>query len=278
MRLPVRRTCLRWVAPLLTLAFGALQGLSQGFEPGCTLPFKDLAEKRPIDSSCSADGGGTTQAKIAESRNKNNFCASGPPVRITLNTLKRLQNAAEHKAIPFGASSSLPADRSVLNDLIKMPDGAKVGEGTLVRLAAFLNDAHFSNVSNGEAVNCKLKGKENNDIHIALTTGLDEDDLCNSVTAEITPHFRPESWIEIIDLNLRRPIRITGQLFFDASHRPCTATKRASPPRASIWEIHPVYALHVCKNKTLASCRADNESVWIPLNDWLSSDEGNENH
>ena len=39
----------------------------------------------------------------------------------------------------------------------------------------------------------------------------------------------------------------------------------ADPVPVSSWEIQPVYAIDVCKNDTLSSCKADNDSVWEPL-------------
>jgi hypothetical protein len=76
------------------------------------------------------------------------------------------------------------------------------------------------------------------------------------VTAEISPHFRPASW-DRFDVNpkttqaahglpLKRvKVRISGQLFFDASHKPCINGEGRAPRRRSIWEIHPVYAIDV---------------------------------
>jgi hypothetical protein len=34
------------------------------------------------------------------------------------------------------------------------------------------------------------------------------------------------------------------------------------------WEIHPVYAIDVCKKKSLNNCKANNDSVWTPLDQW----------
>jgi len=55
----------------------------------------------------------------------------------------------------------------------------------------------------------------------------------------------------------------TGQLFYDASHSPGGA-----PDRASVWEVHPIYAIWVCLNTTLQACppnKKNNESVWLPF-------------
>ena len=55
--------------------------------------------------------------------------------------------------------------------------------------------------------------------------------------------------------------RFTGQLFFDASHRPCVNGK-GSPKRSSLWEIHPVYALDICMDSH-NTCRVDHDEDWV---------------
>jgi hypothetical protein len=81
-------------------------------------------------------------------------------------------------------------------------------------------------VKKGELVNCKITGAESKDVHIELVKMASEDDACNSVTAEMSPHLRPESWTDLPGLAIKRPVRITGPLFFDGSHRPCSGDKR----------------------------------------------------
>jgi hypothetical protein len=44
-------------------------------------------------------------------------------------------------------------------------------------------------------------------------------------------------------------VRLKGQLFFDASHVPCRPGKPVNPARSSVWEIHPIYSVDVCKRK-----------------------------
>jgi len=240
------------------------------FRPPCELPFASLAQRRPIDDSCDPDGSATTDPQREQNKAKNNFCASGSPSRITFQTLTRLQQTAEDLDIPHGSSNRLPADRSVLHGILSSPDTGPIGEGSLVRLSAFLLDAHYSNVSKGESVNCKETGQANNDIHIAVAASADEEDLCNSVTAEISPHFRPSTWEPSTLNNLNHhPVRLTGQLFFDGSHAPCR-DGRGSPRRASVWEIHPVYAIDVCRNRSLDGCDANDDSKWVRLEEWLN--------
>jgi hypothetical protein len=98
-------------------------------------------------------------------------------------------------------------------------------------------------------------------------------DFCDSITAEMSPHFRPEDWDSGVLKSLGRPVRLTGHLFFDGSHKPCRPGKAASPKRASVWEIHPVYQVDVCKNTSLSGCPFGDESKWTPLHDFMTQDE-----
>jgi hypothetical protein len=242
------------------------------FEPPCTLPFAAIAQKHDIDEDCEAAGSATNAAHRAQNEAKNNFCASGDPVRVTYVVFKRLQSRVDELGIPYGHSSSLPSDRSQLRDLYVL-DGVPIGEGTLVRYSAYVLAAHYSNTSKGESVNCQRKKAENNDIHVVLGKTRTETDFCNSVTAEISPHFRPETWtpanLERIE---GRPLRFTGQLLFDGSHKPCE-NGEGSPRRVSVWEIHPVYGIDVCRNTTLSGCSASNDAKWVPLEEWLNLTE-----
>lgn len=270
MRSGQKSQCFRWqavvsFAVILLAARGRTYG--QEFQPGCTLPFARIAERRPIDDNCGVDGTNAPHLVSLQDRLKNNYCASGTPVPTTQATFVQLQGSAGRRGVPFGSPGRLPSDRAILKSLY-MENGKQLGEGTLVRFAGFLLSAHYSNVASGEAVNCRLRGADNNDISISLGQAPD-DDLCNSIRVEISPHFRPSAWNQLVTMNLRNnPVRVTGPLFFDASHRPCSDGMRAHPERISLWEIHPIYALDVCRNTTLQSCSAGDESSWTPLDQW----------
>jgi hypothetical protein len=117
-------------------------------------------------------------------------------------------------------------------------------------------------------------GQANNDIHVDLARNPGEP-ACRSITAEIIPHYRPAAWeVDNLKLVMDRPVRLTGHLFFDASHRPCkTDTDNVSPKRASLWEIHPVYGVDVCRERTLQACPAGNEGKWLALDQWLNIED-----
>jgi hypothetical protein len=195
-------------------------------------------------------------------------------VNLNFDNLVHLQQAAASAGIPFEGDSHLAQDRSVLKNLYSVSNQGRVGEGSLVRLAAFVINARYSNLSNGESVNCKKPGAENNDIHIvlgqnAIPSGQNptEAEECASITAEISPHFRPDAWTPE-NLNSRKPylFRFTGQLFFDASHRACSGSSGIRPRRSSIWEIHPVYAVDICVGDN-NNCKVESDQDWVALSD-----------
>src|SRR5574337_461918 len=225
--------CVLAAALLLALSSDVARAQAFTLPPGCTLPFDAIKHAHSIDQTCSPEGSATSAPQAAQNRAKNDFCATGGPVRVTLNTFVQLQTAAEDAGIPFGSGLHLPPDRSLLKDLVAAPSGATVGEGTVVSYIAYIIDAHPSNLSRGESVNCKLPGPDNNDIHIMLGRSPSEDP-CRSITAQISPHFRPEAWDEVAEHTLNgHPVKITGPLLFDAPHKPCEQT-RGSFARISI--------------------------------------------
>ena len=245
------------------------------FKPGCKLPFDTIKSTGlEIDAQCTPDGnGGDDTAKVLENHAKNNFCVTGKPVPITYDDYTGLQKLADAN----GLKKNLKTSRDSLVNIFDSSGGTRIGEGTLVQFVSFLLKASNSNVGpgKGENVNCKLTEKDENDIHIELTMDRSDDDPCNGVTAEMSPHFRPEEWGRLVDLKqFDRPIRITGPLFFDDSHAPCHDNVRPNPKRASVWEIHPVYQLEVCnaKTKDLKACDVKNNSVWVPLDQWFSNE------
>jgi hypothetical protein len=240
--------------------------LADKFLVDCTLPsvINRLSNQEDPFPECGNEGKTESLGHKSQNLVKNNLCAKGPVVAIRHGTLLRLQKVAEQKKLPH--AGKLPKDRSVLEGLIT-EGGKSVGEGTLVRLAAFLKGAHFP--KGIETVNCKATKQLFKDIHLDLVKN-PNDDICKSVTAEMIPHFRPEVWAQITDYHEHnRPVRITGQVFFDASHQSCSENANTSPKRASIWEIHPVYAIDICKATSLTVCSVGNQSMWIPFDEWL---------
>jgi hypothetical protein len=253
------------------------------FHLDCTLPTL-TTQPLAIDNACGNTGGSAPNSPSAKQNLiKNRFCLSGAPttpVELDFATFIKLQQEAERRHIPFGRKTDpktkksvedLPTNRSVLVNLITDTHGKHLGEGTLGTLEGFVLNAQHSNTfvfgEGGESVNCNKTSLADNDIHIELVQTASETDECKCLTAEITPHHRTDVYNrfdtnpkDFLDGGSQKPgqdklsgsplplkgarVRVTGQLFFDASHTPCK-NGHGAPARSSIWEIHPVYSIEV---------------------------------
>ena len=267
----------------LLLLAGTTSAMAQpdtSFDTGCgDPPFNAIAKKHPIDDHCGIEGvtSPTDTGNQQQNRLKNNFCLRDTPVVIKPADLVTLQKKVDKLVgFKYGSGRSVPKDRTPLKD-IGTSGGKTIGEGTLVTVVGYMVDPHYSDVKEGEGVNCKQPGNEPNDIHFSISTGkvnLSADkkakqaQLCKLVTGEISPHFRPEDW-EVAPLGRvgNVPVRLTGQLFFDASHVPCRPNKPVNPARKSVWEIHPIYRMEVCKDTS--QCRSTVDADWVPLDQWV---------
>ena len=287
-------------ALLLLILFVSGLGQTKWETPISQLPFASIAVHHDIDSRCTPNGSSDNNVyHYAQNAAKNNFNAKGTPLALTLDDFTRLQ-AASQKKIDAGEivlKGKYPEDRARLMNLINVK-GNLIGEGTLVTLDAYVFSAQYANTKfnkdsrnrpgKGEAVNCDSPELDWNDIHIALSDkSSPQTDECTTVTAELSPHYRPAVWdrfhdglnadIEAIIPGLLQHkviheqkkadkplyVRLTGPLFYDASHTPCKfegrkIIERHGPERRSIWEIHPVYRIQI----------RDPNKKWIDLDQW----------
>jgi hypothetical protein len=280
------------VATALALLHAPAEAQAPDFVPGCTVPFAAIQGANAV--ACTIAGDLTAAgANQLQNRTKNNLCATSTPAEATWITFKKLQANTDALPAPFtyGSHDTLPDDRAPIRaaGFHTTTNGDDVHEGTLVRMVAFLLHGAYSNTGSGEGVNCGIPGVKTNDIHLAFskakpTAATNE---CNSLTAEIIPHLRPPEWlvlatlhktssktakVRIAALDLDRPLRITGQMMLDGSHKPCTPGHPQSPKRISVWEIHPVYAIDVCTKKTLTACRVNVAGDWKPLHEFLQDE------
>ena len=245
---------------------------------GSPLPFSSIELKHPIDSSCGISGLPTAAANSKlQNKVKDNFCAGTGGATPEIFTPQKLADLQAKTKVPSGFKKE-PSDRQPLTDL---------GEGKLVRMKAFLVEAHHADLGSGETVNCDGATEDLNDIHMAMGAASNTQE-CDSVSAEISPHYRPASWNEIGHYERYNPTtkkytpdpvmaarlmahayRLTGQLFFDASHAVCPCGTTCTPIRSSLWEIHPIYAIEVCKSGT--TCDETKDGDWLDFDTWWNS-------
>ena len=216
---------------------------------------------------------------------KNNFCAAEPFSDISHNNLLQLEKTVEKlPGFPTWDRDHYPDSRKDFTNT-----GGTFNEGAAVRYTGYVFEAHAADTSGGESVNCDQSGAAPNDVHIALVpdSKATAEDECTSITAEMSPHYRPTKWTGqgissrlaafVWDPTTKKYVpnkaakhnlvRVSGQLMFDAPHKPCVSGK-GSPARASLWEVHPVYQMDVCTKTANGSCA---DSDWQPLDKWLAA-------
>src|SRR5439155_6894053 len=252
-------------------------------------PFSHKPQR--IDFLCRNSGCHKSAANDKQNALKNNFCApTNRIIPVTLQTFADLGEASTK--VPSIPKGEPPESRAQLANIITINDfngETKLGEGKTVVFVGFVLDANHSNVDKndpltkgaGESVQCNLLGCQYNDIHITLAEDPNETSRCRTIVAEIVPHYRPPAW-NLFDspdyaaFLKTHPVRITGQLFFDGSHVPCRDGKADFNParnnnkdfeRLALWEVHPIYAIDLCKNITASQCSMSDESAWFPFSD-----------
>lgn len=262
----------------LTAYSQQLKFITCGTKP---LPLQLLgAQPKALDYLCGNTGCHKSDANDRQNEAKNNLCADTTRiVPLTMADFSSLNQKTEEilGMTPIDERPTPPEDRTRLRQIVEV-NGQRIGEGDVVSFVAFVVSTRHSNVDNskplnrgsGESVNCNYLGCAYNDIHIEMNTKKADSSHCDRISAEIIPHYRPASWerfdSEDYTSYLRNhPVRITGHLFYDGSHRPCkNGQSQNDMSRFSSWEIHPVYAIEVCRGTEISTCN-QNSSLWFPF-------------
>jgi hypothetical protein len=184
----------------------------------------------------------------------------GTPTTLTFDTFSQLQSAAV-ELVDQGVDIP-PTERNKIKS-IETAEGT-VGEGSRVRLVAFLSEAKpHANI--GESVNCNLKSETNSDIHISVTERKNGSEF-DGIVVEMIPQDRPDNWTSNRVEKLRgKVLLIEGGLLYDNFHfanGDANNPLRGQPKRFSLWEIHPITSVKVCENSAVGQCDPDRTSDW----------------
>ena len=234
------------------LASIALEGQAQP----CVSPETLNACTTTKPTGCSAAG----SAHGLVNQLKRTVPPQGTPTTLTFDTFSQLQSAAV-ELVDEGVDIP-PAERDKIKS-IETADGT-VGEGSRVRLVAFLSEG-TPHANSGESVNCNLKRPANNDIHISVTETKDGSEF-EGIVVEMIPQDRPANWTSSkLDQLHGKVLLIEGGLFYDNLHfanADANNPMQGQPKRFSLWEIHPVNSLKVCKKTKVSQCDPERASDW----------------
>lgn len=210
--------------------------------------------KKPTGCS-SADS-----AKGVVNKLKRTIPEPGTATTVTFDTFSQLQAAAVD--LVDQSVDIDPADREKIKE-IETSDG-KLGEGSRVRLVAFLSEGK-PHANTGESVNCNLKGEPNNDLHISVAETKNASEF-DGIVVERIPQDRPANWTAKNLAKLRgKVLLIEGALFYDNAHFVNSDKNNplgGQPKRFSLWEIHPITSLKVCKKAAVSQCDPAKDSDW----------------
>ena len=184
----------------------------------------------------------------------------GTPTTLTFDTFSQLQSAAV-ELVDEGVDIP-PAERDKIKS-IETTEGT-VGEGSRVRLVAFLSEGK-PHANTGESVNCNLKRESNNDIHVSVTETKNGSEF-EGVVVEMIPQDRSANWTSSkLDQLHGKVLLIEGGLFYDNLHfanGDASNPMGGQPKRFSLWEIHPVTSLKVCKKIRVSQCDPERAADW----------------
>jgi len=190
---------------------------------------------------------------------KRAFPPEGEAILVTFETFSELQSEAV-RLVDQGVEIE-PAERDQINSI--ETSAGTVGEGSRVRLMAFLSDGK-PHANTGESVNCNLKTEANNDIHISVSESKNASEF-EGIVVEMIPQNRPAKWTFVNTRKLRgKLLLIEGGLFYDNLHianGDAANPISRQPKRFSLWEIHPIVSLKVCK-KADGQCDPNRDSDW----------------
>jgi len=261
----------------------------------------DLASKAASQhpSSCPKTGGMTLQ-KCHDKFPDGCSAAKTPSYDAYLDFLKDQDPGASASTKDLTQSdfpaleSKLPPTLNGTNHPASATQFADLGEGNIHTVIAYLYFAQDTSKgtatvpSNSETCNCKLKAANTFDYHLGLgfdsalaatarTTHPKQGSATfnklakQSVVAEMTPFTRHPKWtFSRVNALQGQQVKVVGQLMVDNIHfnakDDCHISAAATCWRSTVWEIHPITQLYVCKAS--GGCTASS-----PASDWTNLDD-----
>ncbi|HKN47000.1 MAG TPA: hypothetical protein VJ144_03425 [Candidatus Polarisedimenticolia bacterium] len=254
-RRPGPRAALTTAVILLLCAAGETGAARRNAPPPCAADLKSCPEQGCADA-------GTSEAYLNQL--KRTWPAARSPVILTLEDFQRLQEQADGlvgQGVPLGEK-----ERRKLRGLRSRT--GRLGEGDLVQVRGYIV-GQPAYARGAESVNCRLTGAANSDFRVTLAAEPDATEF-DGITVVMIPHWRPVGWTLARLARLSQtgsPVMVLGQLFYDSEHKvndDPDQEVQGQPKRVSLWEIHPVTDVYVCRAKD-RNCDVHDLHAWDRL-------------
>lgn len=259
----MRGSCAVVVVAVLAASLSPQPSLAAGrSKPPCATSLASCPERGCAEA-------GTPDAALNEA--KRSSPKGKQPIQLTFDQLVEMQSIVDDRGIPQGGSPGLSKWQRKKLKGIKLNNGSKVGEGRFAEIVGFIEADRNLKAAGAESVNCRLPNAENNDIHIPIVENKSDTEY-ESMVVEPIPQTRDASWTATNLKKLqsdRKLLLIRGQLFYDNQHKVRDDPDneeglKSQPKRFTLWEIHPVTEILVCK-KASNNCDPAVTSDWAQV-------------
>ena len=194
---------------------------------------------------------------------------------LTFDELDLLQALTDSKGIPQGEHLTAAQRKQLSN----FPIGTQtISEGDHIAVTGFIAQDRTIRCGGAESVNCGHKNSNDapdtspctrTDIHVPIVANANGRQVKSFVSEPIPQGPNVKVWTPAAFMGMKkqgRRLLIRGGLFYDSIHIVNTSESAASsqPKRFTIWEIHPITAVLVCKRQD-NKCDPRTATDWTPL-------------
>ena len=224
--------------------------------------------------SCPITGCATEASHKLTNTRKRTFPQSTSIKILTFDELDLLQALTDSKGIPQGEHLTAAQRKDLTNFTIGTQT---ISEGDHIAVTGFIAQDRTIRCGGAESVNCGHKNAGNapdtspctrSDIHVPIVKTVAGRQVESVVTEPIPQGPNVKVWTPAAFMALKkqgRRLLIHGGLFYDSIHIVNTSESGSSQPkRFTVWELHPITAVLVCKRQD-NKCDPATATDWTPL-------------
>lgn len=240
-----------------------------------TMPAARAAAQCQPFSSCPITGCAMEAPHKLTNTRKRTFPPTTAPIKVlTFEDLDLLQALTDSKLIPQGEHLTAAQRKQLTNFTIGTQT---ISEGDHIAVTGFVASDRIISCGGAESVNCGHKNAHDapdtepctrTDIHVPIVATVEGRQIQSFVSEPIPQGPNVKLWTPAVFTTAKtagKRLLIRGGLFYDSIHIVNTREDPSSQPkRFTLWEIHPITAVFVCKRAD-NNCDPETAADWDPL-------------